>query len=230
MPWECKAKTGRAVFSATTLQLKRRCDKKQVCCGFIGNRLASAAIFRYNNTVLAGYARRDWREVLFLAKAAVIMGSDSDWQVMQETVKTLKTFGIQVEARVISAHRTPQEAGEFAHGAFENGFGVIVAAAGMAAHLAGAIAGHTVLPVIGVPLTSGSLGGMDALLSTVQMPPGVPVATVAVNGATNAAILAVQILAAGEPALWDKLCKYKHTMSQKTRDKNAKINAQAEAI
>ncbi len=165
-----------------------------------------------------------------MAKAAVIMGSDSDFAVMQDAVKTLKSFGVAVEVHVMSAHRTPKEAGEFAQSAYENGIGVIIAAAGMAAHLAGAIAGHTILPVIGVPLVSGSLGGMDALLATVQMPSGVPVATVALNGAQNAAILAVQILAAGEPALWDKLKAHKTSLAQKVSERDQAVRAQADAL
>ncbi|MFR5868994.1 MAG: 5-(carboxyamino)imidazole ribonucleotide mutase, partial [Acutalibacteraceae bacterium] len=147
-----------------------------------------------------------------MAKAAVIMGSDSDWNVMQNAVKTLKSFEIEVETHIMSAHRTPEKAADFAQKAYENGFGVIIAAAGKAAHLAGVLAGHTILPVIGVPLCSGELGGMDALLATVQMPPGIPVATMAVDGAKNAALMAVQILAGAEPALWDKLAAYKKEM------------------
>ena len=165
-----------------------------------------------------------------MAKAAVIMGSDSDFAVMQDAVKTLKSFGVAVEVHVMSAHRTPLEAGEFARNAFDSGIGVIIAAAGMAAHLAGAIAGHTILPVIGVPLVSGSLGGMDALLATVQMPSGVPVATVALNGAQNAAILAVQILAAGEPALWEKLKAHKASLAQKVIERDKTVRAQADAL
>ncbi len=165
-----------------------------------------------------------------MAKAAVIMGSDSDWQVMQEAIRALKAFGIEVEVRVLSAHRTPEEAGAFADAAQRSGFGVIIAAAGMAAHLAGVVAGHTTLPVIGVPLVSGSLGGMDALLATVQMPPGVPVATVAVNGAYNAAILAAQILSVGDKTLSDKLYEHKQAMAQKTKNKDEKVRAQADAL
>ena len=165
-----------------------------------------------------------------MAKVAIIMGSDSDWAVMQTAVKTLKSYGVETQTRVLSAHRTPLEAAEFARNTKDNGFGVIIAAAGLAAHLAGAIAGNTILPVIGVPLASGGLGGLDALLATVQMPPGVPVATVAVGGAQNAAILAVQILAAGEPALWDKLEAHKEKMAQGVKTKDASIAAQAAAL
>lgn len=162
-----------------------------------------------------------------MAKVAVLMGSDSDWAVMQTAVKTLKSYGVEVHAHVMSAHRTPVEAAQFAQSAYDQGFGVIIAAAGLAAHLAGALAGNTILPVIGVPLASGGLGGMDALLATVQMPPGVPVATVAVNGAYNAAILAVQMLAAGEPALWEKLKENKRNMHDGVQQKDAKIAAEA---
>ncbi|MFR4250485.1 MAG: 5-(carboxyamino)imidazole ribonucleotide mutase [Christensenellales bacterium] len=158
-----------------------------------------------------------------MAKAAVIMGSDSDWNVMQNAVKTLKSFEIEVETHIMSAHRTPEKAADFAQKAYENGFGVIIAAAGKAAHLAGVLAGHTILPVIGVPLCSGELGGMDALLATVQMPPGIPVATMAVDGAKNAALMAVQILAGAEPALWDKLAAYKKEMAEGVAAKDEKI-------
>lgn len=158
-----------------------------------------------------------------MAKAAVIMGSDSDWNVMQNAVKTLKSFEIEVETHIMSAHRTPEKAADFAQKAYDNGFGVIIAAAGKAAHLAGVLAGHTILPVIGVPLCSGELGGMDALLATVQMPPGIPVATMAVDGAKNAALMAVQILAGAEPALWDKLAAYKKEMAEGVAAKDEKI-------
>ena len=140
-----------------------------------------------------------------MKKVAVIMGSDSDLPVVEKAFATLKEYGVPFEAHVYSAHRTPEEARRFAQSARENGFGVIIAAAGMAAHLAGALASATTLPVIGIPIASGNLGGMDALLSTVMMPSGIPVATVAVNGAANAAHLAVQILALGDAALARKL-------------------------
>lgn len=129
-----------------------------------------------------------------MKKVAVIMGSDSDWSVVSKAVKTLKEYGVPFEAHVCSAHRTPTAAATFASTAKENGFGVIIAAAGMAAHLAGVLAAHTTLPVIGIPIGSAGLGGMDALLATVQMPSGIPVATVAINGAANAAFLAIQML------------------------------------
>ena len=136
---------------------------------------------------------------------AVIMGSDSDLPVVEKAFSVFEEFGIPFEVHVYSAHRTPAEAKTFAERAAENGFGAIICAAGMAAHLAGAFAANTVLPVIGIPIKSGGLGGLDALLSTVMMPSGIPVATVAVDGAKNAAYLAAQILAVGDKQLQDKL-------------------------
>ena len=137
------------------------------------------------------------------------MGSQSDWQVVKKAVKVLKDFNVEVEARVISAHRTPRIAEEFAKNAEVNGFDVIIAAAGKAAHLAGVMAGNTHLPIIGVPMKTGDLGGMDSLLSTVQMPSGVPVATVAVGGAENAALLSRQMLGIKYPELKEKIKEYR---------------------
>lgn len=137
------------------------------------------------------------------------MGSQSDWQVVKKAVKVLKDFNVEVEARVISAHRTPRIADEFAKNAEVNGFDVIIAAAGKAAHLAGVMAGNTHLPIIGVPMKTGDLGGMDSLLSTVQMPSGVPVATVAVGGAENAALLSIQMLGIKYPELKEKIKEYR---------------------
>ena len=137
------------------------------------------------------------------------MGSQSDWQVVKKAVKVLKDFNVEVEARVISAHRTPRIAEEFAKNAEVNGFDVIIAAAGKAAHLAGVMAGNTHLPIIGVPMKTGDLGGMDSLLSTVQMPSGVPVATVAVRGAENAALLSIQMLGIKYPELKEKIKEYR---------------------
>jgi phosphoribosylaminoimidazole carboxylase PurE protein len=157
---------------------------------------------------------------------AVVMGSDSDMDVMQGCIEQLGEFGIKPAVRVISAHRTPQMAAEFAENAAKNGVKVIIAAAGMAAHLAGALASRTTLPVIGVPLISGSgLEGVDAFLSTVQMPPGVPVATVAVGkaGAKNAAILAVQILALSDEGLAEKLAEFKKTQEKKVIEKDSAL-------
>jgi 5-(carboxyamino)imidazole ribonucleotide mutase len=160
---------------------------------------------------------------------AVVMGSDSDMAVMGECVETLKDFGIEPAVRIISAHRTPEIAAEFADNAAKEGVKVIIAAAGMAAHLAGALAGRTTLPVIGVPLISaGGLEGVDALLSTVQMPPGVPVATMAIGkaGAKNAAILAVQILALSDGGLAGKLAEFKKTQGKKVIEKDSHLRQQ----
>ncbi|MBQ5581436.1 MAG: 5-(carboxyamino)imidazole ribonucleotide mutase [Clostridiales bacterium] len=140
-----------------------------------------------------------------MKKVAVIMGSDSDLPIVEKGIEVLKNFGVPTEVHVYSAHRTPVECAEFTRAARDNGFGVIIAAAGMAAHLAGAIAANTTLPVIGIPCKGPNFDGMDALLSTVQMPSGIPVATVAVNGAKNAALLACQILAVEDKELQEKL-------------------------
>ena len=148
-----------------------------------------------------------------MLKVAVIMGSDSDLPVVKPCLENLKKFGIQYEVRVMSAHRTPAVASEYATNARANGFGVIIAAAGKAAHLAGVIAGHTTLPVIGIPVKSSTLDGLDSLLSTVQMPSGVPVATVAIDGAANAGILAAQILSLTDAKLADMLVDYKAKMA-----------------
>ncbi len=140
-----------------------------------------------------------------MKKVAIIMGSDSDLPILQKTIDTLKSFGVTYEVHVYSAHRTPIEASNFSKNARENGFGVIIAAGGMAAHLAGAIAANTTLPVIGIPVNSGSLGGIDAVLSTIQMPSGIPVATVAINGGVNAGLLAIEMLAISDDVLAKKL-------------------------
>ena len=140
-----------------------------------------------------------------MKKVAIIMGSDSDLPVVEKAFEVLREYGVPFEAHVYSAHRTPAQAGDFARSARKNGFGVIIAAAGKAAHLAGAMAAGSTLPVIGIPVKSSTLDGLDALLSTVQMPSGMPVATVAIDGAANAALLAVQILAVEDGSLADKL-------------------------
>ena len=160
-------------------------------------------------------------------KVAVIMGSDSDWGVLKGAVKTLKGFGIETEVRVMSAHRTPEVASSFASGAHQAGFGVIIAAAGKAAHLAGVLAAHTTLPVIGIPIKSSTLDGLDALLSTVQMPKGIPVATVAIDGAENAALLAVQILAVSDEGLQEQLEAMKRDMVESVKEKDAKLRLEA---
>lgn len=160
-----------------------------------------------------------------MKKIGIVMGSDSDLPVVEKAVKTLQEYGVPYEVHIYSAHRTPKEAAAFAQGARENGFGVIIAAAGMAAHLAGAMAAGTTLPVIGIPMVSGKLNGVDALLSTVQMPSGLPVATVALDGATNAAILAVQILAVADPALAQKLDEARAAGARAVLEKNAAVEA-----
>ena len=157
---------------------------------------------------------------------AVVMGSDSDMDVMRSCIETLTGFGIEPVVRIISAHRTPDVAADFADKAAENGIKVIIAAAGMAAHLAGSLAGRTTLPVIGVPLIAGGgLNGVDALLSTVQMPPGVPVATMAIGkaGAKNAAIFAVQILALADSKLNEKFVEFKKAQAKKVIDKDSAL-------
>ena len=158
-------------------------------------------------------------------QVGIVMGSDSDLGVMEETAAILRNFGIAFEITVASAHRTPRRAAEFAASARERGIKVIIAGAGHAAHLAGALAAHTTLPVIGVPIDSSAFQGLDALLSTVQMPPGIPVATVAVGkpGAVNAGILAAQILAVSDPVLTDKLANHKAAMAAKVEEKAQKL-------
>lgn len=153
----------------------------------------------------------------------ILMGSDSDWPTMQAAAETLKEFGIACEARVISAHRTPDVAAEYAATAVDRGLRVIICGAGAAAHLAGVIAAHTPLPIIGVPLSATPLQGFDALLSTVQMPSGVPVATVAVGGARNAALLAVQILATADDELRRRFMEHKARMAEKVRLKDEQL-------
>lgn len=159
-----------------------------------------------------------------MKKVGIIMGSDSDLPVLQKTVDMLKVLDIPYEAHVYSAHRTPVEARDFALNARKNGFGVLIAAAGMAAHLAGAIAANTTLPVIGIPCASQYLDGMDALLATVQMPTGIPVATVAINGGANAALLAAQILAVEDADLAAKLDAKRADDAKKVLEKDAKIS------
>lgn len=161
-----------------------------------------------------------------MKKVGIVMGSDSDLPVVQKAVDTLRQFGVPAEVHVFSAHRTPLEAKEFAQNARSNGIGAIIAAAGMAAHLAGAIAANTTLPVIGIPIKSSYLDGIDALLSTVQMPSGIPVATVAINGAVNAALLSIQMLAVEDVALAEKLQAKRDADAQKVLEKNAAIEAQ----
>ena len=161
-----------------------------------------------------------------MKKVAVIMGSDSDWPVVKAACQQLKEFGIPFEAHILSAHRTPAQAAEFAKGARANGFGALICAAGMAAHLAGAIAANTTLPVIGIPMKGGAMDGLDALLATVQMPSGIPVATVALNGAKNAAVLAAQILAVSDEALAARLDEARQHMADQIAAKEAKLQAE----
>lgn len=158
-----------------------------------------------------------------MQKVAIIMGSDSDFPIMEKAVDTLKKFGVQYDVRVMSAHRTPLKVSEYLKDLNKNGIKVIIAAAGKAAHLAGTIAGQTTLPVIGVPIKSSTLDGLDALLSTVQMPSGVPVATVAIDGAQNAAILAVQMLALSNAELAQKLADYKIQMAEEVNKKDEEL-------
>ena len=161
-----------------------------------------------------------------MKKVGIVMGSDSDLPILQKTMDTLSDFGIPYECHIYSAHRTPEEAGAFARNARSNGFGVIIAAAGMAAHLAGAMAANTTLPVIGIPCKSTCLDGIDALLSTVQMPSGIPVATVAINGGVNAALLSAQILAVSDDELATKLDAKRRSDAQKVLEKDAALQAQ----
>ena len=163
------------------------------------------------------------RNALHMKKVAVIMGSDSDLPALKPCFEQLRAFAIPFEAHVFSAHRTPDEAAAFALNAANNGFGVIIAAAGKAAHLAGALAARTVLPVIGIPMKASTLDGMDALLSTVQMPAGIPVATVAIDGAANAALLAAQIIAVADAELTQKLFAYKEDMRLAVLTKNDRL-------
>jgi len=161
-----------------------------------------------------------------MKKVGIIMGSDSDLPIVQKAVDTLKFFEVPYEVHVFSAHRTPAEAKQFSESARENGFGAIIAAAGMAAHLAGAIAANTTLPVIGIPIKSGHLNGIDALLSTVQMPSGIPVATVAIDGAVNAALLCIEIFAVNDQALAEKLDDKRKADSANVLEKNKKIETE----
>lgn len=159
-----------------------------------------------------------------MKKVAVIMGSDSDLKVMMDCVNTLREFGIETDVKIMSAHRTPYEVEKFAKTAADVGFGTIIAAAGKAAHLAGVIAAYTVLPIIGVPIKSSTMDGLDSLLSMVQMPAGIPVATVAIDGAKNAALLAVQILALSDEGLSEKLHAYKKKMAEDVLKKNDNLD------
>lgn len=155
-----------------------------------------------------------------MKKVAVIMGSDSDLPIVEKSIKKLAEFGVPCEVHILSAHRTPEEAARFSKKARKSGFGAIIAAAGKAAHLAGAIAANTTLPVIGLPIKSSTLDGLDALLSTVQMPAGIPVATVAIDGAENAALLAISILSVSDKKLADKLSDARKAAAEAVLEKN----------
>ena len=161
-----------------------------------------------------------------MKKVAILMGSDSDLPIVSKAMDTLASFGVPYEAHVYSAHRTPAQAQSFTASARDCGFGVIICAAGMAAHLAGAAAANTTLPVIGIPMKSSNLGGMEALLSTVQMPSGIPVATVAIDGAVNAALLAIQILAVEDAALAAKLDEKRRKDAEKVLKASAEVEAE----
>ena len=161
-----------------------------------------------------------------MKKVGIIMGSDSDLPVVRKAIDTLASFDVPYEVHIYSAHRTPVQAASFTASARENGFGVLICAAGMAAHLAGAVAANTTLPVIGIPMSSSNLGGMEALLSTVQMPSGIPVATVAIGGAVNAALLAMQMLAISDDALAEKLAAKRAADTEAVLAKNAAVEAE----
>lgn len=161
-----------------------------------------------------------------MKKIGILMGSDSDLPVVKKAVDTLRELDVPCEVHIFSAHRTPAEAADFSRSAAERGFGAIIAAAGMAAHLAGAVAASTTLPVIGIPMGGSSLGGIDALLSTVQMPAGIPVATVGINGAVNAALLAAEILAVSDAALGERLAAKRAADREKVLAKNAAAEAE----
>ena len=165
-----------------------------------------------------------------MKKVAVIMGSDSDWPVVKAACQQLDAFGIPYEAHILSAHRSPVAAADFAKNARANGFGVLICAAGMAAHLAGAFAGNSTLPVIGIPMKGGAMDGMDALLATVQMPSGIPVATVALNGAKNAAWLAAEILALSDDELAAKLTDERAAMAWQIAAKEQKLQKEIEEL
>lgn len=160
-----------------------------------------------------------------MKKVGIVMGSDSDRPIVDKAVSTLREYGVPFEVHVYSAHRTPEQAGAFARSAAESGIGVIIAAAGKAAHLAGAMAANTTLPVIGLPIKSSNLDGIDALLSTVQMPSGIPVATVAIDGAVNAALLSIEMLALSEPALADRLQAARKAAAEAVLEKNRAVEA-----
>jgi len=160
-----------------------------------------------------------------MAQTALMMGSDSDWPALEPALKTFEELGLECIVRVLSAHRTPDQTREFVLEAEKQGVKVFLCAAGVSAHLAGAVAAHTSRPVIGIPVASGALGGLDALLSTVQMPPGVPVATVAIGGAVNAAVLAAQIIATGDPAVANRVSQWRQAQTARVLEKDKNLRA-----
>ena len=164
------------------------------------------------------------------ARVLLVMGSDSDFPVVEATINVLKKFSVEFEAKVCSAHRTPEAASELAKNAEKNGFDVIIAAAGKAAHLPGVLAAYTPLPVIGLPIKSSSVGGLDSLLSIVQMPVGIPVATVALNGAENAALLAIQMISLRDAVLRIKMAEYKKELADKVKTKNEELQVKLSAL
>lgn len=164
-----------------------------------------------------------------MPQTVLMMGSDSDWPTLEPVVTTLKELGLDCTVRVLSAHRTPEQAKEFVQQSEAGGVKVFMCAAGVAAHLAGAVAAHTSRPVIGIPIAAGSLNGLDALLSTVQMPPGVPVATVAINGAVNAAVLAAQIIGTGDAKVAQKVAEWRKAQTQKVLEKDRKLQDKLKA-
>ena len=180
--------------------------------------------------IISGNRYYQLLEVFTVKKTALIMGSDSDLPIVEKAISVLKKLDMPYTVHIMSAHRTPERTAEFAKAAAENGYGVLVAFAGKAAHLAGVIAAHTVLPVIGVPIKGSDLGGLDALLATVQMPSGIPVATVAVNGAKNAALLAIQMLALSDDALAEKLEAAKQSMIDGVIAKDKALQEQIAAL
>lgn len=191
---------------------------KNVCICVKADRLGTLYFYKFSVPIFVP-------EVYFMKKVGIVMGSDSDLPIIQKATDMLSTLGVPFEVHIYSAHRTPEQAKDFAASAREKGFGVIIAAAGMAAHLAGAIAANTTLPVIGIPCKSSNLDGLDALLSTVQMPSGIPVATVAINGGANAALLAAQIIAVEDKELADKLNAKRASDAAKVLEKDAAITA-----
>lgn len=203
----------------------RSCGYNAIVAAFDACSRNKSVVERHYALVLSDGGRRrktgGIREIM--KKVAIIMGSDSDLPVVRKALDTLTGYGVPAEMHIMSAHRTPAETARFAAEARRNGFGVILAAAGKAAHLAGALAAGTTLPVIGIPMKSSDLGGMDALLSTVQMPSGIPVATVAIDGAVNAALLAVQILAVEDASLAEKLDAARADMAAAVRKKEAAL-------